>query len=165
MVNKISVKRLDLTRMVVRITTAVVSVWFVPLAIFTPWSRERIVEDYGFYGSITTVYHFNIYLALSYIIPVVGLLVANGSVKRYLKHIRAETIAPIRISPTETVFIAQNSSKNQQSQQIGEIKIRHCIICGQPNDYNSKFCKYFGNQSNWSWHDHYKTILLFKLLS
>lgn len=113
---------------------------------FDPWSNERIVEDYGSYGSIYTVYHFNIYLALAYIVPVIELCVVNGSVKRYIKHLKAEKIIPIRISPTQTVMIAQNNSRKQQTQQIGVIELRHCVICGQPNDYDSKFCKYCGNE-------------------
>lgn len=132
--------------MIIRIATAIVTAWFVPLAIFTPWSSERIIEDYGTYGSAYTVHHFNIYLALAYILPVVGLLAANGIVKRYFKRQRAETFLPIRVSPTETVFMAQETSKNQQTQQIRVVKLRHCVICGQPNDYNAKFCKYCGNQ-------------------
>lgn len=135
-----------MTRMIIRITTAIVITWFVPLGIFTPWSSERIIEDYGAYGSAYTMYHFNIYLAIAYFLPVVGLLVTNGSIKRYLKQSRAESIVPIRVSPTKTVFLAKNSSKNQQTQQIRVVNLRHCIICGQPNDYNAKFCKYCGNQ-------------------
>lgn len=135
-----------MTRMIIRITTAIVITWFAPLGIFTPWSSERIIEDYGAYGSAYTVYHFNIYLAIAYFLPVVGLLVANGSVKRYLKQSIAESVVPIRVSPTETVLFAKNSSKNQQAQQIRIINLRHCIICGQPNDYNAKFCKYCGSQ-------------------
>ncbi len=146
MVNTIPFKKLDITRMIIRIVTTIVTSWFVPLAIFTPWSSERIIEDYGTYGSAYTVYHFNIYLAISYILPVVGLLVTNGSVKRYLTRQRAETFLPIRVSPTETVLMAQDTSKNQQTQQIRIVKLRHCVICGQPNDYNAKFCKYCGHQ-------------------
>ncbi len=146
MVNTILFKKLEITRMMIRIATAIVTAWFVPLAIFTPWSSERIIEDYGTYGSAYTVYHFNIYLAIAYILPVVGLLVSNGSVKRYLKRQRAEIFTQIQVSPTETVLMAQDSSKNQQTQQIRVVKLRHCVICGQPNDYNAKFCKYCGNQ-------------------
>ena len=146
MVNTIAIKKLEISRMIIRIITILAFVGFLPLAIFTPWSSERIVEDYGTYGSAYTVYHFNIYLAIAYVLPVIGLLATNGSVKRYLKRQRAETFLPVQVSPTETVLMAQYSSKNQQTQQIRVVKLRHCVICGQPNDYNAKFCKYCGNQ-------------------
>ncbi len=146
MVNIISIRRLEIARIIIRIITIVASVGLVPLTFFAPWSSEQILEDYGTYGSAYTVYHFNIYLAIAYILPVVGLLATNGSVKRYLKRQRAETFLPIRVSPTETVLMAQDTSKNQQTQQIRVVKLRHCVICGQPNDYNAKFCKYCGNQ-------------------
>ena len=144
--DSITIGKLGKARIICRLITIVASTGFIPLAIFAPWSSERIIEDYGFYGAIYTVYHYNIYLALAYILPVIGLLVVNGSVKRYFKRLKDETVSPVRVSPTETVFVARNSSRKQQIQQIGVIKLHYCIICGQPNDFDSKFCKYCGDQ-------------------
>ena len=108
------INNLEITRKIVQIATALTVVGCVPLAIFTPWSKERIIEDYGLYGSITWVFHFNIYIAIAYFLPVVGSLFTNGSVKRYFKRRRAE------INP------------------------QFCIVCGKPNNSKGKFCDYCG---------------------
>ncbi len=142
-----NVKNLEITRRLVQITTIIASMGLAPLGYFTPWSTERVVEQIplgtGTYTTIYSVFHYNIYLGLAFFLPMIGLLTINGSVKRFFKRVKAESISPVRVSPTETVFVAQNSSKNQQIQQVGVIKLNYCVICGQPNDYDSKFCKYF----------------------
>ena len=144
MVNIISIRRLEIARIIIRIITIVASVGLVPLTFFAPWSSEQILEDYGTYGYYYTVYHFNIYLALAYFLPVIALLATNGSVKRHFKRLRTTTVSSIQVSPTQTVLITQNRSQSQQQhQQIKSVTIRHCIICGQPNDFDSKYC---GNQ-------------------
>jgi len=62
-----------------------------PLTVVAPWSSELVVEDYGYYGLIYVLYHYNTSIALAYLIPMVGLIVANKSVKSYFWRVRAET--------------------------------------------------------------------------
>ena len=141
-----NIKKLEINRKIVQIITIVVSVGLIPLAIFAPWSSERIVEDYGSYGYSYTAYHYNIYLGLAYILPVIALLVINGSLKRYFKRQRAEIGSPIRVSPTRTVSVAQSSSNKQQLLLAGSDEMQYCIACGKAIDSVGSFCKYCGNQ-------------------
>ena len=141
-----NVKKLEITRKIVQIITIVASAGLIPLAIFAPWSSERIVEDYGSFGSSYTVYHYNIYLGLAYALPVIALLVTNGSLKRYFRRHGAEIISPIRVSSMKTVAVAQSSSNKQQLLLAGSDDLRHCIACGESNDSVGSFCKYCGNQ-------------------
>ena len=144
--DSMNVKKLEITRKIVQIITIVVSVGLIPLAIFAPWSSERIVEDYGSFGSSYTVYYYNIYLGLAYFLPAIALLVANGSLKRYFKRYRAEIVSPIRVSPIRTVSVAQSSSSKQQLMFAGSDDLRYCIACGESKDSVGSFCKYCGNQ-------------------
>lgn len=144
--NSMNVKKLEITRRIVQIITIVVSVGLIPLATFAPWSSERIIEDYGDFWSAYTVYHYNIYLGLAYFLPVVALLVTNGSLKRYFKRYRAEIISPIRVSSIKTVSVAQSGSNKQELLFAGANELRYCIICGKSNDFVGSFCKYCGTQ-------------------
>ena len=141
-----NVKKLEITRKIVQVIAIVVSVGLIPLAIIVPWSSKLIVEDYGTFGSVYTVYHYNIYLGLAYILPVVALLVTNGSLKRYFKRYRTEIISPIRVSSIKTVSVAQSGSNKQELLLAGANELRYCIICGKSNDYSGSFCKYCGTQ-------------------
>lgn len=141
-----NIKKLEITRKIVQVITILVSVGLITLAIFAPWSSERIVEDYGSFGSSYTVYHYNIYFGLACFLPAIASLVINGSLKRYFKRYRAGTVPPIRVSPTETVSIAQNSSNKQQLLLAGSDDLRYCIACGESNDFVGSFCKYCGTQ-------------------
>ncbi len=98
------------------------------------------------FGSSYTVYHYNIYLGLSYFLPVIDLLVNNGSLKRYFRRHRAEIVSPIRVSSIKTVSVAQSSSNKQQLLLAGSDDLRYCIACGKANDSVGSFCKYCGNQ-------------------
>ena len=141
-----NINNLDITRRIVQIATILTVVSCGLLGIIAPYRLEQVIRDYGNFYSSTWEASFDIYLAIAFFLPVIGSLVTNGSLKRYYKRRKAENFTPIRVSPTETVLIAQNNSKKQRTQQIGVINIRHCVICGLPNDYDSKFCKYCGNQ-------------------
>ena len=141
-----NIKKLEITRKIVQIITVVVSVGLIPLAILAPWSSERIVEDYGLYGYAYTVYLYNFYLGLAYVLPVIALLAINGSLKRYFKRYRAEIEAPIRVAPIKTTSVVQSSSNNQQLLLAGSDDMRYCIACGKSIDSKGSFCKYCGNQ-------------------
>jgi len=141
-----NVTKLEITRKVIQVITIVVSVGLIPLAIFDPWSSELIVEDYGSFGSSYWVYHYNIYLGLAYFLPAFALLVTNGSLKRYFKGYRAEIISPIRVSPINSVSVAQSGSNKQELLLAGANELRYCIICGKSDNYSGSFCKYCGTQ-------------------
>jgi hypothetical protein len=111
-----NINRLEIIRRMVQAVAIVMTVAFVPLAIFTPWSLEEVVEDWGVYVERYDVIRFDLYIALAYVVPVVGLLVTNGSMKRYFKRIKAEL--------------------NETS--------RFCIICGKNNI--GSYCTYCGTQ-------------------
>ena len=144
--DSMNVTRLEITRKIVQIITIVVSVGLIPLAIFAPWSSERIVEDYGSFGSSYTVYHYNIYLGLAYALPVIALLATNGSLKRYFKNHRADIVPPVRVPSIKTVSVAQSGSNKQQLLLAGTDELRYCIACGESIDSVGSFCKYCGNQ-------------------
>lgn len=101
--NIMNIKNLEITRRIVQVITIVASVGLALLVYFTPWSQE-------------TVIHYNLFRGLAYFLPMIGLLVINGSVKRYFKR-RVKDISTIRISPVETASVMQSRSEIQQSKQ------------------------------------------------
>ena len=88
---KMDIKKLAIIRRVLQAITAVVIVSLIPLGAIVPWSNEVVVEDFGYYGHIYTIYHYNTSIALVYFIPAVSLVVTNKGVKNYLWRVRAET--------------------------------------------------------------------------
>ena len=141
-----NIKKLEFTRKIVQIITIFASVGLISLAIFAPWSSERIIEDYGSYGYSYTVYHYNFYIGLACFLPAIALLATNGSLKRYYKRCRAEIGSPIRVSATETVSVVRSSSNKQQLLLARSDDLRYCIACGKLNDSEGSFCKYCGTQ-------------------
>lgn len=139
--NNVNIKRLEIVRTIIRIITLTASLGIIPLSIFAPLSSRQIIEDYGLYGSIYTVYHYNIYFALAFVLPVIALVISNGSLKRYYKRCYAEINSQIRTPNLETISVAKGE---QQLQQIGRIDIKFCIVCGQPNNAKGNYCNYCG---------------------
>ncbi len=139
--NNINIKKLEIVRTITRIVTITASLGIIPLTIFAPLSSRQVIEDYGFYGSIYTVYDYNIYLALAFVLPVLALIITNGNLKRYYKRCYIEVNSPIRTQNIETIKVIQGK---QQIQQIGRIDIKFCIVCGQPNNAKGNYCNYCG---------------------
>ncbi len=141
-----NLNNLDIVRRIVQIATIITAVSCGSLGIIAPYSYVQVIHDYGTIYSRTWEARFDILLAIAFFIPVIFTLATNGSLKRYCKRRRADSLTTIRVSPTETALLPNNNSKKQQTQQVRIVNMKHCIICGQPNDYNAKFCKYCGNQ-------------------
>ncbi len=115
--NIMNVKNLEMTRRIVQVTTIVASIGLVILGSFTPWSQEIVTE----------LFHYNLFLGLTYFLPMIGLLVINGSVKRYFNR-RVKNISTNRRLPVETVSVMQERSEIQQLQQIEYEKWKRSML-------------------------------------